>query len=200
MVKLYRYILVSDDGYAPCIDQNLLTLATCKPAIRSTANVGDWVIGYMPKALGEGLVVWAGRVQHKLDHVEYENKFHERKDANYCFGLTGLPDRVDPNYHPQSDQMRRDISAPVLIFDPQATWYFGANPQQPPPRLDPLKAVGQGHRVNFRLLNDVEDLEKWLVGISPPGILGLPRSFDEGDCSPGCGPKDRSRLKSKGGC
>ena len=40
LARFYRYVLVSDDGVAPCVDNNLLTLATCKPLIRRTARVG----------------------------------------------------------------------------------------------------------------------------------------------------------------
>ena len=45
MSKLYSYILRYDDGAAPNPFWGFCTLTVCKPAIRQTASVGDWVIG-----------------------------------------------------------------------------------------------------------------------------------------------------------
>jgi len=39
MPKIYFYKLTCDDGGAPCVQDGLLSLAICKPMIRSTAEV-----------------------------------------------------------------------------------------------------------------------------------------------------------------
>ena len=44
----------------------MLSLCICKPFIRLGAQVGDWVIGFMPKRFGCPSVVWAGRVSEVL--------------------------------------------------------------------------------------------------------------------------------------
>lgn len=44
-MKLYSYCLRWDDGAAPNPFWGVCTLAICKPAIRRTAKVGDWVVG-----------------------------------------------------------------------------------------------------------------------------------------------------------
>jgi hypothetical protein len=41
----YVYKLTVDDGGAPCTDGGLLTLAICKPGIRTHAGVGDFICG-----------------------------------------------------------------------------------------------------------------------------------------------------------
>lgn len=185
--RFYRYIHVDDDGHAPCIDRGMVTLATCKPAIRSTAKVGDWVAGYMPKGLGEGLITWVGRVAETMDPLEYGGSHWGRKDAQYRNLPDGSVERASKDYHPCSIQQARDQGAKVLIFDKSATWYFGDKAAQPPLELDPLKAAGQGHRVNLRIDGDLATLQSWLETIGPPGFYGKPRTADT-ICGSGCAP------------
>jgi len=44
--KLRSYVVSSDSNFAPHIRNGLLSLATCKPVIRSSSLVGDWVMGF----------------------------------------------------------------------------------------------------------------------------------------------------------
>jgi hypothetical protein len=62
MTRILRYILQHDTGMAPCVDNGLVSLATCKPKIRAGARSGEWVIGFRPSPAPRGLMVWAGRV------------------------------------------------------------------------------------------------------------------------------------------
>ncbi len=48
MARFYRYVLAHDNGTAPCPQNGLLTLATCKPAIRKTASAGDLIAAFAP--------------------------------------------------------------------------------------------------------------------------------------------------------
>ena len=41
---IWSYVVAYDEGSAPCVDNNLLTLCICKPLIRRRANIGDWII------------------------------------------------------------------------------------------------------------------------------------------------------------
>ena len=45
MSRVYMYVVDRDFGFAPNPFHGVCTLATCKPAIRKGARVGDWVIG-----------------------------------------------------------------------------------------------------------------------------------------------------------
>jgi hypothetical protein len=45
MANVYVYVVDRDFGFAPNPFYGVLTLATCKPRIRSVASMGDWVIG-----------------------------------------------------------------------------------------------------------------------------------------------------------
>lgn len=45
MANVYMYVVARDFGFAPNPFHGVCTLATCKPMIRRTAQIGDWVIG-----------------------------------------------------------------------------------------------------------------------------------------------------------
>jgi hypothetical protein len=92
-------------------------------------------------------------------------------------------ERLKPDYHDGANEIRKDLSAPVLVFDKKLTWYFGDKPQPLPDALIALAAKGQGHRVKLRLPGDLEVLRAWLKRIGPPGIYGRPREEAKaGDC------------------
>lgn len=175
MTRIFRYILASDNGMAPCIDDGLVSLATCKPAVRSSARPGDWVIGCFPKPAPRGVVAWAARIAECISVGEYETRYRGRSDAVYRENADGTFRRLRPDYHPEPDQVRKDTRAPVLVFDTAAAWYFGDQPEMLPDDLMHLAAQGQGHRVKLREIGDLELLQAWLAGIAKPGILGKPR-------------------------
>ncbi len=195
--RIYRYVLVSDDGVAPCTDNGLLTLATCKPIIRRKARPGDWVVGYNPSSKGADLVVWAGRIKEKMDHIAYEEKYRGRKDAAYRVGGNGKAERVY-DYHMDDRDMVKDLSAGVLIFDKGATWYFGLEPRQAPAELASLVPYKQrGHLVHKnRKHGDLALLQNWLSEISSPGIHALPRDFGDDGCRSNCGTEKRTKRNT----
>jgi hypothetical protein len=164
--RIFRYILVDDHGIAPCPADGLITLATCKPAIRRTATVGDWVLGFRPGSLHRGLLLWGGRVQKVMPHGEYERAYSGRPDALYRQRSDGDFDRVDPSYHPTRAEMDRDLSGPVLIFDPERSVHLDGQPLQLPDDLAHLAAAGRGHRVKGLRDDDLPNLQSWVEQIS----------------------------------
>jgi hypothetical protein len=177
--RFYRYILRHDNGMAPCIDGGLVTLATCKPQIRRGAKVGDWVAGFLPRPHERGLVAFAGRVAELVTVGKYEERFRgRRRDAIYRQNPDGTFTRLQPEYHP--DDFRKDVSAPVLIFDRSATWYFGDHPQCLPEELSHLAAAGRPNRVNGATETDIALLEGWLMTKGKPGRHGSPRDRERG--------------------
>lgn len=191
MTRLYRYVHVSDDGRAPCIDKRRLTLATCKPAIRRTAQIGDWVMGFYPSPAPAGTLSWAGRVARIIAHGDFEAEFSGRADAAYRRSENGAMIRLYPDYHPDPRDMAKDLSGPALVFDARGVWYFGDSPVALPPALQHLAACGQGHRVNGVGPGDPAALEDWLTALSPPGFHGRPRHAID-DCGSCGSPAPRS--------
>lgn len=66
------YVVDRDFGFAPNPFHGYCTLATCKPGIRSTAKIGDWVIGMGGSRLNaKGRCIFAMRVTGKIPFNEY---------------------------------------------------------------------------------------------------------------------------------
>jgi hypothetical protein len=194
-MEIYRYVLTSDTGMAPCIDQGTVTLATCKPVIRRCAQAGDWTIGCHSAPAEPGLVAWAGRVQRGLAIGDYERQFRGRADAVYQERPDGTFARLRPDYHNDADQIRKDLSGPALIFDPMSTWYFGDKPVLLPDALMHLAPRGEGHRVNGVLARDSEKLTVWLASFGPPGLFGKP---PHEEASSFCGPCGSRQTPPRG--
>lgn len=169
MSRIFRYILVHDHGIAPCPANGLITLATCKPSIRRTAAVGDWVLGFRPGSMHRGLLLWGGRVEQIMPHGKYERVHRGRPDALYCEQPDGEYGRIDPTYHPTNAEMDRDLSGPVLIFDPTSSVYLDGQPLQLPEDLAHLAAAGRGHRVEGSLPEDADRLHTLVIGLQTFG-------------------------------
>ncbi len=73
-MRLFSYVVARDYGFAPNPFFGVCTLATCKPNIRRTASVGDWVIGTGGASRGKcGFLVYAMHVTQTLTFNEYWN-------------------------------------------------------------------------------------------------------------------------------
>jgi hypothetical protein len=123
MNRIWRYSLVADNGMAPCVEQGILTLCLCKPVIRKSACVGEWVVGFVPKRINDGRVhvCWAGRIAGILPMGDYEKQFLDRQDAIYKLTASGWEFLRD-DYH---EEIRdRDLNGKnALVFEP--FWYWG---------------------------------------------------------------------------
>nr|VFJ59871.1 MAG: hypothetical protein BECKDK2373B_GA0170837_10879 [Candidatus Kentron sp. DK] len=71
-MKLFSYIVAHDYGFAPNPFFGVCTLATCKPIIRRTATIGDWIIGTgSSKNRKQGSIVYVMRITEKMTFNEY---------------------------------------------------------------------------------------------------------------------------------
>lgn len=96
MTKLYTYRETYDTGFAPNPFQEVLTLANCKPAIRRTAEVGDWVAAFTANIVrnadkkilyqgkkGAEKLVWIGRITKKLTYAEYWEQYKQKRPKSF---------------------------------------------------------------------------------------------------------------------
>jgi hypothetical protein len=112
MVKkpdFYVYKLTSDNGGAPCAHGNMLSLAICKPRIRSSAEIGSFVVGIGGKALG-GRLIYIARITGKVvDGLYYRATcFRSRPDCIYEDVAGTAKIRVGATFHKEGDQTKRD--------------------------------------------------------------------------------------------
>jgi nucleoside-diphosphate-sugar epimerase len=87
-MKLHSYVVRYDSGFAPNPFYEMCTLATCKPGIRQTAAIGDWIVG---SGSGDravkraGYLVYAMRVTEALTFQQYatDPRFEKKKPFRY---------------------------------------------------------------------------------------------------------------------
>jgi hypothetical protein len=73
-MKMYSYVVRYDSGFAPNPFYGYCTLATCKPPIRKSAEIGDWLIGCGSadrSVQRGGYLVYAMRITETLTFDEY---------------------------------------------------------------------------------------------------------------------------------
>jgi hypothetical protein len=158
--------MTHDQGTAPAVENGLLTLAICKPAIRRLAKIGDIILGIGGVSIGLGRVIYAAKITEKMGPgPEYYQKYSGREDAVYKI-INGLPKHkggyydhaIDPRGQPKY-WIKHDVGlnwekAEVLLSSDYR--YFGK----------------KGERLLDRYSHD---LKRFLVGwgqsfpILPPG-------------------------------
>lgn len=52
-MTLRSYKMTYDKGFAPNVYGNILSLATCKPKIRSACKIGEWIAGFTSQEVNE---------------------------------------------------------------------------------------------------------------------------------------------------
>lgn len=192
---IYRYIVSYDAGTAPNPFEGWCTLAICKPRIRKTAQVGDWVVGFRACNLGNvgtgfGHVLYAMQVEESLTFAEYwaDKRFRLRRPSSQNPGpdnfyrptcsATGVEtfEWVENTVH-DIDACKRDLSGQKVLIT-RKFWYFGTQSAEQDRRLPMdllhLSPTTQGHVVRkHRKPDDVRMLEAWLKNF-PTGMSGEP--------------------------
>src|SRR6266699_3508357 len=82
--EIYVYKMTGDNGGAPCVAGNLLSLAICKPKIRRTAGKESLVFGFGGKRFEERLI-YIAQVTAKLEGDAYyrQREYAKRPDCIY---------------------------------------------------------------------------------------------------------------------
>ncbi len=189
--SFYVYKCVVDDGGAPCVDDEILTLTICKPYIRSTAEPGDLIFAFgSNKETPANRLIYIAEVKRQLRGGAYFelDEFKSRQDCIYERTPMGrLERRADAKFHSHSEARISDLGeeaqypkANALVADDFR--YFGkigtADWKSTSPDLQELvETLGQGHRVNFspKLLDELLRLKTSIWTRYPhQRVLGAP--------------------------
>ncbi len=199
-MKLYSYVIARDFGFAPNPFYGFCTLATCKPKIRKTALVGDWIIGTGSKKydLQEHLV-FAMRV---TEVETFEGYWNDQRFLHKRPNLSGSLKQWfgDSIYHrnprtghwiQENSHHSRDTGAPYranILNDTQTDRvlisndfvYFGGSAPRIPGSFRragrELWKNGPGHRCNFSQAY-IANVVGWLRSIGSWGYIGAPAAF-----------------------
>lgn len=98
--RLFTYAVTRDLGFAPNPFYGFCTLATCKPRLRRSAKVGDWVMGVGGSEMGElrRKCIYLMEVSEILSFDEYWNdeRFRLKKPVRNGSRVQALGDNI---YH-----------------------------------------------------------------------------------------------------
>ena len=158
-MKLYSYIVVSDNGYAPNPTGGVCTLAYCKWTLRRVAQPGDYIVGlagreYRSRATTEWPIVYAMRVTGVCNFDAF------RRDERYR-------GHVHFNWNARAEIAKSDS---VLTSDDFVYW-GGDGPALPRNLTDLI--VGRAYKCNF-LPETVTAFIRWFEGQQGRGCLGTP--------------------------
>lgn len=193
MVRLFTYIMTDDSGSAPNPFNGMCTLAICKPAIRRTANVGDWVAGFASVNAEHGIgrkLIYAMKVTqketmqdydtlsrrmwpHRIPNVQSWHMPDRLGDSIYDFAnlnAYGLP-AVRQGAHTE-DHRPTDLGGRNVLISTHF-YYFGSSAIELPKDLREICPVTQGHRSTLNS-GHVEHFVDWIESVSEPGQRGWP--------------------------
>ena len=193
MARIYLYKLTTDNGGAPCIQNELFSLAICKPMIRRTAQVGDLVFGFAANSLDvDNSLIYVARVTEDSPNGEYYRKrrFSSRNDRIYERRGDRLEWRSGALFHGPANQ-QHDVGehpayerARVLLSNDFR--YFGSHgTAEYKSRFAVIRGVvesmKQGHRVvtDGPLWEELQALGAELWKETRNNVLGEPTSASQ---------------------
>lgn len=210
MNRFYVYKCIVDDGGAPCVDDGLLSLCICKPAIRSTARVGDVIFAFGSNSeRPANRLVYIAEVTRRVNGCEYYDleEFQDRQDCIYARTATGqFSVRPNATHHGTDAQMIRDIGTPPTYDRAEGLLstnfrYFGASgtddwKERSPALKQMIENLGQGHRINYteQVRAELRSLRMLVWRLYDKKILGRPLHSH----SQGCHDEDEPQVKRCG--
>lgn len=199
---IYSYIVTRDYGFAPNPFYGTCTLATCKPKIRESAQIGDWVVGFGSGSIGskyKNKIIFAMKVEAKMSFDEYWNdpEFQCKKPVmngslkqNYGDNIYHQKDGkwIQSDSHhsetggkPNMLNLNRDTSSNNVLLGSDF-WYFGKDAIDCPNELKSIIPKGRGQKVT-KESDIIDELSKFFNSLADSkvkGFIGEPEKFKDG--------------------
>lgn len=165
-MTLYSYCVRSDSGAAPNPYWGICTLVICKPAIRRTADIGDWIVGLgsTNSPIGDisDYVVYAMQVTEKMSLEDYDiyckeflqNKIPNKRSRDYrlrvgdcIYDYSSKPfPKLRSSVHTEENR-NTDLGGKFALLS-KNFYYFGNEPVKLPKDLHPIIHRTQGYKSN----------------------------------------------------
>lgn len=195
MARGYSYVLKRDYGFAPNPFYGFLTLATCKPKIRSSAQVGDFIIGNAPADLDNKLVFMA-KVSKVITFNDYWNNQEyackkpimngslKKLYGDNIYYQLGNGEWMQENSHHSNqdgsintDNLTRDTGTTDHVLIADEFFYFGKSMINVPAEYTTCIHTRIGHHnPDIKICNGLWD---YLCKNYEMGLIDLPRQFKE---------------------
>ncbi len=197
-MRFFSYVISRDFGFAPNPFFDICTLATCKPQIRRSAQIGDWIAGFGGKCtpVYEKLV-YIMHVSEKMTFDQYWNdiRFENKKpdflkSLMYYYGdniyhhdiNTGM--WLQENSHHSNEEeinyinLNKDTGADAVLISDKY-WYFGSNACILPADFNSVVSYGRPYK---KIENEdiVSGLIRWLSVNFNEKINGRPFDWTSG--------------------
>ncbi len=192
-MKYYSYVIPRDYGFAPNPYFGYCTLATCKPRIRKSAQIGDWIAAYggAGTEVHKKLVVLM-RVDEVLSFDQYWNdkRFVKKRPvfnrSMSCMYGDNIYHHINEkwtqelSHHSMVDgsinyvNLNRDTQTDRVLVTTQF-YYFGNNAIEIPKEFEVLIGSGRNHKNRY----DEKISNKFIKFINEnfeTGIHGVPYS------------------------
>lgn len=172
---LFTYVIARDFGFAPNPFHGTCTLATCKPGIRKSASVGDWVLGVAGKGLGPAYrkCILLMKITEKIGFQEYweDKRFSLKKPCRNGSNVMMLGDNIyhkdakgnwtqEDSHHSNPDgsqnpvNLKRDTGTSDQVLISKFFFYFGSHAT--PVDLDSINYVSKPGFKKISLSNSIE--------------------------------------------
>lgn len=192
---MHSYVVARDFGFAPNPFYGVCTLATCKPVIRKTAQVGDWIVGTGSARNGmRKNIIFAMRVSEYLSFDQYWNdaRFEQKKPNLFGSKRKAFGDNIyhrsssgkwmqESSHHSHADgspnvgNIRNDTQADRVLVGSEFIYWGEYGPTIPSEFRQPgndVRAV-RGHKNNFDP-SFVSKVIAWLKAQPEWGQIGRP--------------------------
>jgi len=196
-MAIYSYVLLRDYGFAPNPFYDVCTLATCKPGIRNSAKIGDWILGFGSSRKGSrvaGKLIYAMKVAEKLSFDEYwiDPRFFRKRPVMNGSLKQMYGDNIyhkdeedvwiqENSHHKNKDgttnyiNLNRDTGRNSVLISNEY-WYWGEKAVEVPTHLKCLICNGRMYKSEQR--SSMQNaLEEWLQSFQENGYLGRPAKF-----------------------
>jgi len=199
-VRLYSYVVRYDSGFAPNPFFGFCTLATCKPNIRRSAEIGNWIVGTgsdNKRVRRGGFLVYAMHVTEVLPRRKYweDPRFRRKRpilrgsrkhacgDNIYRWDAhKGKWHQLD-SYHSKADgtenpdHVHRDTSVDRIIVSSDFMYFGGLGPKIPAEfrggSAKSICKVGMGHKCTHDAVV-IGEFVAWVRSIGPVGYVERP--------------------------
>lgn len=197
-IRLFSYKMVNDTGFAPNPFHGLMTLANCKPCMRKSKKIGDWIAGFTSKGLNGDVVyyerlIYLMKITNKVDYFEYWNNpiynskipklesdiFADKAGDNIYKpnSLNGFL-QIENKNHTVKD-IKRDLSGKYVLVS-NCFYYFGSSAICIPNNIIPSIPRGQSSQGNRT--HDKERANRFINYIQEnyeQGLYGLPHYWTQ---------------------